>query len=104
MSSLWHIFTYFYFEGYIDRTRGVLTAARNIRKGIEKIDGLHMMGDPIGSVVAFTSDRINIFQLMKELSEEKEWYLGPIQFPSGIHMSVTHTNAKPGVVDQLLKV
>jgi len=91
------------YNGYVERTGRVLSTAHKLKNGINKIEGLQIMGDPVGSVIAFTSDRINIFQLMHDLSHEKQWVLGPIQFPSGIHMSVTHTHTKPGVADQLLK-
>ena len=92
------------YSGYVERTRAVLATAEKLRRGIAKIDGLRIMGAPCGSVLAFTSNKVNIFQLMHDLAEEKKWILGPIQFPSGIHMSVTHTHTKSGVADQLLKV
>lgn len=92
------------YNGYVERTKAVLSTAQEIKRGIEKIDGLHIMGNPVGSVIAFTSDQINIFQLLGDLSKEKKWILGPIQFPSGIHMSVTHTHARNGVAQQMIKV
>ena len=92
------------YKGYVERTRAVLSAAQKIKRGIQKIDGLHMMGNPIGSVLAFTSDEINVYQLLNDLSKEKKWVLGPIQFPAGIHMSVTHTHTRGGVVEELVKV
>lgn len=91
------------YNGYVERTKAVLSTAQEIKRGIEKIDGLHIMGNPVGSVIAFTSDQINIFQLLGDLSKEKKWILGPIQFPSGIHMSVTHTHARNGVAQQMIK-
>ena len=62
------------------------------------------MGKSIGTVVAFTSNKVNIFQLMHDLASKKKWIFGPLQFPSGIHITVTRTHTKSGVVNTILKV
>jgi len=89
--------------GYIERTKSVLDAARALREGISRIEGLKIMGNSIGTVVAFTSESVNIFQLMHDLASKKKWIFGPLQFPSGIHITVTKTHTKAGVVNTILK-
>ena len=81
----------------------IILAARTIREGVKKIDGLYILGKQQGSIVAFSSTKINIFQLMHDLAKKKKWILGPIQFPSGIHISVTHTHVGQNALD-LVKV
>ena len=50
-------------NGYVKKTGAVLEAASKLRKGIEKIEHLDVMGDPVGSVIAFCSKTINVFQV-----------------------------------------
>ena len=50
-------------NGYVKKTGAVLEAASKLRKGIEKIEHLDIMGDPVGSVIAFCSKTINVFQV-----------------------------------------
>ena len=75
-----------------------------LKEGIKKIDGLDMMGDPVGSVIAFNSKTINVYDLMASMQQQHGWKLGPLQFPAGLHISVTHLHGRPGVAEQLLKV
>lgn len=91
------------YQGYVERTGNVLTASMKLKEGIKRIDGLDMMGDPVGSVIAFNSKTINVFDLMSSMQKQHGWKLGPIQFPSGLHISVTHLHGRPGVAEQLLK-
>ena len=41
---------------------------------------------------------------MSDLQKAFGWKLGPIQFPSGLHISVTHLHSRPGIAEQLLSV
>ncbi len=50
-------------KGYIEKTRGLATATKTLRAGIEKIPGIVMMGPSDVSVVAFTSEQFNIYDM-----------------------------------------
>ena len=41
---------------------------------------------------------------MSDLQKGYGWKLGPIQFPSGLHISVTHLHSRPGVAEKLIEV
>jgi len=90
-------------DGYVAKTRNVLEASMKFKHGIAKMKHLDIMGDPKGSVIAFNSQTINVFQLMANMQKKFGWKLGPIQFPSGLHISVTHLHSKPGVAEKLLQ-
>ena len=51
------------YNGYVERTRDVLTASMKFKNGINKMEHLEIMGDPVGSVIAFCSKTINVFQV-----------------------------------------
>jgi len=71
-----------------------------ILKGIEEIPEIYVLGNPVMSVISFTSDEFNIFQL-GDLLDEKGWHLDRIQFPSALHIMVNPHHAD--IVDTFLQ-
>ncbi len=63
--------------------------------GIEAIDGLRVLGEPDGSLLAFCSDTFDVFTLVDAM-RERDWYVQP-QFahrhvPKSVHLTVTPIN------------
>jgi len=69
----------------------VMRATLAIRDGIQEIEGLKIVGDPDMSVLAFTSENTDIFSIGDALSE-RGWHLDRLQFPDGLHLTVTKLN------------
>ena len=90
-------------DGYVSKTKRIVDTARYIADGIRDIDGVRLMGDPLVSVVAFTSDDFNINRLMEPLVEEKGWDLNVLQFPASMHICVTLMHTSPNVADNFLR-
>ncbi len=67
---------------------------------LKKIEELEIMGEPDVSVVAFTSKKFNIFNLLDAL--KKDWDLNAIQNPSGLHVAVTKMHLKDGIAERLI--
>lgn len=65
------------------------------------MDGIFIFGSPVTSVIAIGSEQFHIYRLSDGLSA-KGWNLNPLQFPSGIHICVTHLHTEPGVADEFL--
>ncbi|MFZ5440576.1 MAG: pyridoxal phosphate-dependent decarboxylase family protein [Myxococcota bacterium] len=87
-------------EGYVQRTRAVLDAARVIRRGIEAIPELKVIGDPLW-VIAFESAQVDVFRVLDEMSK-RGWHLNGLQKPPAIHLCVTLRHAEPGVAERFL--
>jgi len=87
-------------QGYIDAARQILEAAAAIRKGIEVIPELRVLGDPL-FVIAFTSDTLDIYQIMDRMTG-LGWSLNGLHKPSCVHLCVTLRHAQPGVVERFL--
>lgn len=64
------------------------------------IPELKIIGDPIASVVSFTSSTISIYELADRMNH-KGWHLNALQKPPAIHIAVTRLTIP--VVDELLK-
>ena len=77
-----------------------MKTTKRIIKGIEEIPELYVLGNPIMSVLSFTSDGFNVFQL-GDLLDEKGWHLDRIQFPTALHIMVNPHHAD--IVDTFLQ-
>jgi sphinganine-1-phosphate aldolase len=78
-------------DGYMKMADAVMKTTQRIREGIESIPGLHIIGNPVMSVLSYTSDRHDIYCIGDELSK-RGWNLDKLQFPSALHMTVSFAN------------
>lgn len=60
-----------------------------------------MFGSPVTSVIALGSNDFDIFRLIDSLNN-RGWKLNPLQFPSAVHICVTHVHTQPGVAQQFI--
>ncbi|CAH2070930.1 unnamed protein product, partial [Iphiclides podalirius] len=86
---------------YVHMTDEIVTTARYIESELRKIEGLFVFGKPSTTVVAFGSRLFDIFKLA-ELLHKKGWALNALQFPSGVHICVTHAHTQPGVAERFV--
>eukprot|EP00754_Rhynchopus_humris_P036335 Rhum_TRINITY_DN18477_c0_g1::Rhum_TRINITY_DN18477_c0_g1_i1::g.167242::m.167242/K01634/SGPL1, DPL1; sphinganine-1-phosphate aldolase len=78
-------------EGYVNSTRAIVMASRYIADEVSRTPGLHLLGKPLASVVAFSSDEFDIYRMLAELCD-KGWELSSLQYPSAIHVCVTRVH------------
>ncbi|CCW68099.1 unnamed protein product [Phytomonas sp. Hart1] len=83
-------------EGYVQCCAEIMEARETMTKGVSNIPSLRLIGDPVASVFAFTSDILDIFELGKEL-DKRGWVFNRLQFPSGLQCSVTLLHTRKGV-------
>lgn len=88
-------------QGYIRATREIIHTTKYIEKGLRDIKSLYIFGQPGTSVIAIGSCVFDIYRLSASLIKSG-WNLNILQFPSGIHICVTHVHTQPGVADQFL--
>lgn len=74
--------------GFIKNAEGIVKTAEEIKEGIKKIDGLHVLGDPQLMVVAFASHEFNILKVNDEMTK-RGWSLNALQHPHSLHICVT---------------
>ena len=68
---------------------------------LRKIDNIFVFGTPATSVIALGSDQIPIYQVAAGL-ERMGWNLNTLQFPSGIHLCVTHVHTQAGLAEKFV--
>ncbi|KAL1305199.1 hypothetical protein AAFC00_002119 [Neodothiora populina] len=79
-------------SGYIDSCHKIVGAAKRIADHIRSTDvlsnELKIIGKPLVSVVAFTSDSLDIYDVADAMSA-RGWHLNALQNPPAIHVAVT---------------
>lgn len=77
-------------SGYTASCRDIVGAAKTIEAGIrEKLQpDLYVLGEPMVSVVAFSSKTINIYEVADEMNT-LGWHLNALQSPPAIHIACT---------------
>lgn len=85
-------------DKYEQSAREILTAAKYIREGIKKIQGLRLVGEAQLFVVAFGVDptsplasKLNIYKVNEAMSKS-HWHLNALQKPACVHLCVTYAN------------
>ena len=93
MAGAWAILNFLGEEGYKKIVKEVQEATAKLIEGINSIEGLQVLGEPVMSIFAFKSDVINVYQLADEMNK-RGWYIQG-QFstpltPRNLHISVNH--------------
>jgi glutamate/tyrosine decarboxylase-like PLP-dependent enzyme len=105
IAAAWAVMMHLGREGYAELTRVAHDAARELRRGIEAIDGLDVRGDPPATVLAFGArdpEVLDIFAVGERLAADG-WYLDRQNRPDSLHATVHVGSAAavPALVDDL---
>ena len=88
-------------KGYLEATRQILDAAGRIKKEIESIPQLRILGDPLW-VIAFASEGVDVWQVM-DYMHQRGWVLNGLHKPACVHIAVTPRHAQEGVTERFGK-
>lgn len=86
-------------EGYLEMAEATMKATLAIRSGIEKIDGLEIVAKPEMSLIAFTSNQLDIYALADELNK-RGWHFERQQLPPTLHLTVNYIHRN--ITDEFL--
>ncbi|TVR03526.1 MAG: aspartate aminotransferase family protein [Deltaproteobacteria bacterium] len=76
-------------EGYLDLMRDALEARDRIRDGLRGIEGIRVLGDPPGTLLAFTtSERSLDIYALADLLQARGWHFDRNQSPRSLHLTV----------------
>jgi sphinganine-1-phosphate aldolase len=97
--SLWALFQYLGTSGYRDIAAELLDATDRFREGVQQIDGLRIVGSPVGPLIALTSDTLDLYGV-GDAMEKRGWFLNRNTDPVGLHLMLSPIHAQ--VIDKLL--
>ena len=89
------------FNGYIEASKEIFDTLAFIVDGIRKIKGIEVMGNPKVCIVAFKSDKFNIYGLGDEM-KKKGWLLSAMQYPTCIHLYITPMHTQKGIKEKFV--
>lgn len=87
-------------SGYLEATQKILETATKLRRGIEQIPELSVLGDPLW-VIAFASRSLDIYRVLDEMAK-LGYSLNGLQHPASVHLCVTLRHTEPGVAERFL--
>lgn len=86
---------------YIDSCKEIVNASRKFKATIQQdIPDLRVLGDPLCSVVSFTSDKYDVYELGDKLAK-RGWHLSSLQKPPALHLAITKPSASS--IDELIE-
>jgi len=88
-------------EGYLKITRRILETGETVKKGIEAIPELYILGKPLWDI-AFSSETLDIYKIM-DFMGEKKWSLNGLQMPAAVHICLTHRHTQPGLAEKFIE-
>lgn len=92
IAAAWAIMNFLGEEGYLNIAETVMQTATKLKQGIHAINGLEVLGDPVMSVMAIGSDRLNVYEVGDEMTS-RGWYMDRQQFPPSLHLTITYAHA-----------
>jgi len=92
VAASWFALNHIGENGYIELTQKTMSATKVIYDFIQNSEHLSLIGNPIMSLIAFHSEKYDIYHIADELSN-LGWYIGRLQNPRGIHLVVSQIHA-----------
>jgi glutamate/tyrosine decarboxylase-like PLP-dependent enzyme len=101
-AACWAAMTSIGEDGYLDAARRILETAGRIRAGVEAIDGLRVLGDPLFCIAFATEDdKLAIYRVMDAMSA-RGWSLNGLHRPPAVHICTTLRHTAPGVAERFV--
>ncbi|KAK3876850.1 hypothetical protein Pcinc_005622 [Petrolisthes cinctipes] len=97
----WAALLYQGFDGYIAKTKKIITTARRIKEQLRSLSRIEVMGDPLTSIVAFKGNGVDILKV-GDILNEHGWHLTFTQYPPGLHICLTTLQATDSFPDMFV--
>ena len=90
-------------EGYLRATKSILETADYIKKEVQSIPEIEIMGNPLW-IFAFRSkiDTLNIYEVLDRMAT-KRWSLNGLHKPACFHIALTLRHTQPGVAERFVR-
>ncbi|XP_026755583.1 sphingosine-1-phosphate lyase [Galleria mellonella] len=102
IAACWATMVFVGRDRYVRMADEILTTTKYVESELRKVDDIFIFGKPATTVIAFGSKVFDIFKLADYL-HKKGWSLNALQFPSGVHICITHAHTAPGVAERFVR-
>jgi glutamate/tyrosine decarboxylase-like PLP-dependent enzyme len=92
------------YDGYLEMARATMQTTELIKRAVIEIEEIELIGEPDMSIVAFKSEKIDVFVLADELNK-LGWHFERQQLPPSLHFTVNyiHRNVAETFINDLKK-
>jgi len=90
--------------GYVEKTQRILDTSRILRKRLEEVSCLEVLGEPLGPIIAITSNnsKIPIHALGNEMNE-LGYSFAFLQSPNALQINISLHQTKGDAVDEIIE-
>ncbi len=92
IAAAWAVMHHLGEAGYLSRAASILDTTKQLLAGVGAIEGLRVLGAPVGGVFAFSSDTLNVYEL-GDAMDARGWKLDRQMNPPALHVMVTPAHA-----------
>ena len=89
-------------DGYVRSASAIYATMRKMVHGINANPHLYVLAEPLTSVVAFTSNVVDVYELKERITKRFGWQLHTLQFPAAIQFSLTFVHTGAGIMEKML--
>ena len=89
IAGAWAALTGIGMDGYLEMAKTTMEVTEKIKKAITDNPNLELIGHPEVSILAFQSDKINVFTLADELNK-RGWHFERQQLPPSLHFTINY--------------
>jgi glutamate/tyrosine decarboxylase-like PLP-dependent enzyme len=100
IATAWTALRYLGVDGYVEIQRDLAVTTAKVRDAVATLDGIEVVGDPIGPVLAFRSDTIDLYAV-GDVLDDRGWNLNRNTEPRGLHLMLSPAHG--AVIDELLR-
>ena len=99
IATAWAVMSYLGVDGYVAIMRDLMATVARVRETLAGLDGVELVGDPIGPVLSLRSDVIDLYAVA-DVMDDRGWHLNRNTDPRGIHLMLSPAHG--AVLDELL--
>ena len=99
IATAWAALHYLGIDGYTEIQRELAVTTGKVRAAVDARDDISVVGDPVGPVLAFRSDTVDLYAV-GDVLDDRGWNLNRNTDPRGLHVMLSPAHG--AVVDVLL--
>jgi glutamate/tyrosine decarboxylase-like PLP-dependent enzyme len=99
IATAWAVMTHLGAEGYTEIVRDLMATTAKVRDAIASLDGIEIVADPIGPVLSFASDTVDLYAVA-DVMDDRGWNLNRNTEPRGLHLMLSPAHG--AVADALI--
>jgi sphinganine-1-phosphate aldolase len=92
IAAAWAVMHYLGRDGYLRLAGVTLDTTRRMLDGIRAVPGLRILGQPVATIFAFTSEGFDVYAL-GDAMDARGWHLDRQQSPPALHAMITPAHA-----------